>query len=36
MKLTTRCGDETVAGLNEALRATAAGGQAAAHRAGAG
>ena len=36
MKLTTRCGEGAVAGLNEALLAKAAGAEAAAHRAGAG
>ena len=34
MKITTRCGDDAVAGLNEALLAKAAAGQAAAHRQG--
>ena len=36
MKLTTRCGEAAVAGLNEALLAKAAGAQAAAHGPGAG
>ena len=36
MKLTTRCGEAAVAGLNEALLVKAAGAQAAAHHAGAG
>ena len=36
MKLTTRCGEAAVTGLNEALLAKAAGAKAAAHGAGAG